>query len=149
MGCFSEQVDGSLLTAIMTEDQETAILELEGMAIAAALHTFGDVIKGHKVVVFTDNESVQACVVKCKSRNLNLDLIIRHICSSEESLTTMCWIERVPSYSNPADKLSRELVESFHGKPRTKVDLSVIWKACEDLQSIPSLLSGGGREASE
>ena len=149
MGCFSEQVDGSLLTAIMTEDQETAILELEGMAIAAALHTFGDVIKGHKVVVFTDNESVQACVVKCKSRNLNLDLNIRHICSSEESLTTMCWIERVPSYSNPADKLSRELVESFHGKPRTKVDLSVIWKACEDLQSIPSLLSGGGREASE
>ena len=90
LGCFSETVEAQLLASIMSSTQETAILELEGLAVATALDTFQGSLKSVRVVVFTDNQSVQASIIKCKSHNLNLDLIIRRICSSEESLLHDC-----------------------------------------------------------
>lgn len=146
LGCFSETVEAQLLASIMSSTQETAILELEGLAVATALDTFQGSLKSVRVVVFTDNQSVQASIIKCKSHNLNLDLIIRRICSSEESLCTIAWIERVPSYSNPADKLSREECESYQGTARTRVDLGKVWAKCILEDKAPSLHVGGERE---
>jgi hypothetical protein len=146
LGCFSETVEAQLLASIMSSTQETAILELEGLAVATALDTFQGSLKSVRVVVFTDNQSVQASIIKCKSHNLNLDLIIRRVCSSEESLCTIAWIERVPSYSNPADKLSREECESYQGTARTRVDLGKVWAKCILEDKAPSLHVGGERE---
>ena len=145
VGCFSEVVDKALLESIMKEDQLTAIMELEALAILAGIGIFSDVFKGGRLVVFTDNQSAQASLVKCRSNNDRVDLIIKGICASEEKLDTMCWIERVPSFSNPADFLSRKEVEEFHGMKRTRCSLMEVWKRCQT-EISPSLFPGGGRE---
>jgi hypothetical protein len=102
VGCLSEVVSPALVDLIKRKDQETIILELEGLAVAVALHSFRDILKGRRVVIFTDNESVQSCLVKCKSNNDHMNLIIRSICSLEDYLGLVAWIDRVPSQSNPA-----------------------------------------------
>jgi hypothetical protein len=146
IGCFSEIVNTDLLEAIMRPDQETPIMELEALAIYVGVSLFKDLINDTRLVVFTDNQSAQASVVKCKSNNHNVDLIIRGICSLEEKLNTICWVERVPSYSNPADVLSREETFTYKGVNRSRMDLLQAWKRCQT-ESTPSLHSGGGREA--
>ena len=107
LGCFSEVVSQDLLGAIMKPDQQTPIMELEALAIYVGISLFKDLINDARLVVFSDNQSVQTSVVRCKSNNQSVDLIIRGICSMEERLNATCWIERVPSFSNPADVLSR------------------------------------------
>ena len=60
--------------------------------------------------------------MKCKSRNDHVDLIIRGICSSEKAMCNLSWIEHVPSYSNPADAVSREIAEMYQNTPGSRVD---------------------------
>ena len=74
---FSEEVPSSLVSSIKREEQDTIIFELEGLAIAIGLHLFSDFLKGRHLVVFTDNQAAQACLIKCKSDNDHMDLIIR------------------------------------------------------------------------
>ena len=50
LGCFSETVEAQLLASIMSSTQETAILELEGLAVATALDTFQGSLKSVRVV---------------------------------------------------------------------------------------------------
>jgi hypothetical protein len=142
LDCFGEPVRPEVLAAITSHDQKIAILELEGLAILTALRTFRDFFSRLKLVVFPDNQSVQACLVKCKSQNDNLDLIIRGICSFEEESDVMCWIEGVPSFSNPADALSRQEIQSYQGVPRSRVDLMQVWNLCKDEVILPSLNPG-------
>ena len=130
LGFFSENVSNEVVRAIQREDQETIIFELEGLAIAAGLHVFKELLRGKRLVVFTDNQSAQACLIKCKSANEKMDLIIRFICASEESLDLMSWIERVPSQSNPADILSREVIRAFMNRAHTEVDVAAMWRMC-------------------
>ena len=134
LGFFSEPVPSNLVDKIKAEDQKTIIFELEGLAVAIGIALFSNFLLGKRLIVFTDNQAVQACLIKCKSTNPSMDLIIKHICSSEEKLNLLAWIERVPSQSNPADILSREVVMSHLGVDRTKVDLIAMWHQC----TIPS-----------
>ena len=127
---FSEEVTEALTSRIKRDDQQTIIFELEGLAIAVALHVFEKHIKGKRVVIFTDNQSAQSCVVKCKSSNHNMNLIVRSICSSEERLGLMSWIERVPSQSNPADELSRKKVIEYAGLRAKPINILERWEAC-------------------
>lgn len=145
IGFFSERVESSLLESLMEQGQKTAIMELEALAIYVGLKLFSHVVSGSRVVAFTDNQSAQASLVKCRSNNKHVDLIIRGICSLEEGINMMCWMERVPSFSNPSDVLSREIVLEFKGITRTRVSLLDAWKECQSEVS-PSLQSGGGRE---
>lgn len=144
LGCFSEEVPPLLIERLKKEDQKTVIFELEGLAIAAALHCFGNVARGKRVVVFTDNQSAQSCMVKCKSNNHHMNLIVRSVCSAEESLGLVTWIERVPSQSNPADELSRSKVFEYAGVKATEVDLLDCWSKCTvEINNSLSQFSGG------
>ena len=116
--------------------------ELEGLATATAIDLF-EVFRGRRLVVFTYNQSVQTSVVKCRSKNDNMvDLIIRKICSTEERLGIVAWIERVPSQSNPSDGLSREVHESYQGVKCTPANLPEVWQSC--LQEKSNRLHVGG-----
>ena len=148
VGCFSEAVDAQLLSSIMRPDQKTPIMELEALAIMVGLKLFAEKVKCSKLVVFTDNLSAQASLIKCRSNNAHVDLIIRGICTIEERLSMMCWLERVPSYSNPADTLSREEVVAYQGTERSRMNLLEAWNECQN-ESSPSLLCGGRRETIE
>ena len=130
LGCFSEEISQELVSKIKREDQQTVIFELEGLAIAVALEVFKEHIKGKRLVVFTDNSGAQASLIKCKSTHHHMNLIVMSICSLEESLGLMTWIERVPSISNPADELSRKKLLEYVGVPTTPVDLLERWDAC-------------------
>ena len=99
MGFFSECVSAGLLKDFMRKDQKTAIFELEGLAVLIAFELFTDLIKGRKLVVFTDNQAAQFCLIKCRSVNEHVDLVIKRICHVEESLRMMAWTETVPSLS--------------------------------------------------
>ena len=116
----SEEVPTEVAADIQREDQETIIFELEGVAIATGLRVFKRFLKGRRLVVFTDNEAAQACLIKCKSANERTDLMIRFVRTSEESLDLMAWIERVPSQSHPSDILSREVIQTFMTCSRKK-----------------------------
>jgi hypothetical protein len=52
----------------------------------------------------------------------------------------------VPSYSNPADKLSREECELYQDIVKSKVDLKAVWESCTREERTPSLHVGGERE---
>jgi len=136
--CFSEVIDQGLLSAIMRPDQKTPILELEALAIFIGLQLFAEKVRGTRLVVFTDNLSAQASLVKCRSNNLHIDMIIKGICTLEENLSMMCWLERVPSYSNPSDVLSREEIPDYHGVKRSRIILMEAWQRCQE-ESSPSL----------
>jgi hypothetical protein len=60
MGCFSETVDKALLESIMEAGQQTAIMELEALAISVGIKLFSNAVRGTRLVVFTDNQSAQA-----------------------------------------------------------------------------------------
>eukprot|EP00435_Cladocopium_sp_Y103_P011386 s2311_g3.t1 len=143
---FSEVVAPELVEAVKRPEQKTVIFELEGLAIAVGLDVFTPWIKGKRVIVFADNQAAQSCIIKCKSANVHMDQVIRRICSLEEKLGVLSWIERVPSQSNPADELSREEVEMYRGLKRTKTCLLETWKKCEAEPLNASLHSGEWRE---
>ena len=126
----------------MKTDQKTAIFELEGLRLAVAIDLFECLIKG-SLVVFIDNQSAQSSVIKCKSKNDNMDLIIGKICSTEERLGIIAWIERVPSQSNPSDGLSREVHESYQEVNCTPANLPEVWQKCLQEKFICSLHPGG------
>lgn len=128
VGNFSEVVTPEMIGLIKRDDQETIIFELECLAVATALQLFGTLIKGKRVVIFTENQKVQSCLVKCISNNDHMNLIIRSVCSLEEQLGLVSWIERVPSQSKPADELSRERLVSHRGIRPTVV----MWHKCSN-----------------
>jgi hypothetical protein len=130
LGCFSEEVTPALVSKLKRKEQQTVIFELEGLAIAVALNAFSEHVKGRRVVIFTDNQSAQSCLIKCKSSNHHTNLIVRSICSSEKKLGLVTWIERVPSQSNPADELSRKKTHEYAGVKATQIDLLERWEAC-------------------
>ena len=129
---FSEEVPESLTSSIRRDDQDTIIFEPEGLAIAIGLHLFKNFLKGRHLVVFTDNQAAQACLIKCKSENDHMDLIIRFICTTEEELDLMSWVERVPSQANPADQLSPAVTPNYMSCARTCVDVHAMWRKCLD-----------------
>ena len=132
-----------LLKSLFRPEQKTAIFELEGLAVVTAFKGFSKMMRGKRLVVFTDNQGVQSSLVKCKSLNESMDLIIRKICSFEESFGIISWIEKVPSQSNPSDGLWREVTKTCNGKVCTPIDLSEVWQECQSECSFPSLQVGG------
>ena len=44
----------------------------------------------------------------------------------------MSWVERVPSQSNPADEMSRTVMEEYMGCTKTCVDVHAMWRKCLD-----------------
>ena len=113
---FSEEVDAETLDAIMAEGQKTVIQELEMMAVLAALHSWRDLMKTRRTVLFTDSESVRGSFRKTWSANEDSDDMINIIFQLEEEFDVPLWIERVPSQSNPSDLLSRETVAECEGQ---------------------------------
>ena len=121
---FSEEVDAETLDAIMAEGQKTVIQELEMMAVLAALHSWGDLMKTRRTVLFTDSESVRGSFLKTWSANEDSDDMINIIFQLEEEFDVPLWIERVPSQSNPSDLLSRETVDTLR---RSREGQSMSW----------------------
>ena len=93
-------------------ERETVIFELEALAFRICLEVFRPHVERKGVVAFTDNEGVFGSFIRGHSDNPMCASLIDNFARCEESLETICWIERVPSLSNPADSPSRKQVLS-------------------------------------
>ena len=118
---FSVEADRRTLDDVMAKDQKTVIQELEMMAVLAAMKVWKRLIKGCRVVMFTDSEAVRGAYLKSWSANDDRDKMIGIIFQFESEFDVPAWIERVPSQSNPADILSREAVVEFERAEKAEV----------------------------
>ena len=104
-------------------EQKTVIYELEALAIVVSLGLFKRHILGKRVVVFTDNEGVRGTIARSRSQNATGGALLKALCEIELQLHSRLWCERVPSESNPADRLSREVTETWQGLSRSRCHL--------------------------
>lgn len=127
LGFFSEQVPRSFLLSVMETDQHTMIQELEMLALLIAIELWCKSSRGHRVVAFTDSESVRGSFLKTWSGNEPSNKFLKRIFLQEEEHSCHIWLERVPSQSNPSDELSRRQVAHWKGLDRTRVEVDKAW----------------------
>lgn len=128
MGFFSEAVPKELLQLIKHGDKETAIQELEMVAITIAVEVWRECLGKHRVVIFSANDSVRKSIIKGYSSNPFVNTLLGHLFVLEDAMNCQLWLERVPSQSNPADAPSREeCTEIPQCKVRIRVDVMGIW----------------------
>ena len=71
---------------------------------------------------------VRGSFLKCWSANEGSDRLIDAVFDIEAGFDLPVWIERVPSQSNPADVLSREVVTAFGSAEKVEVDPCKMWR---------------------
>ncbi|CAE7235623.1 unnamed protein product [Symbiodinium sp. CCMP2592] len=108
-------------------EKETVIFELEALALAISLEVFRPLVGRKGVVAFTDNEGVFGSFVRGHSDNSVCASLIDFFARSEEDLEVICWLDRVPSLSNPADNPSRG--QQISGVPRTEISAALLARA--------------------
>ena len=119
---FSTEVKKKVSDAIMSKGQRTIIQELEMMAALGALRCWQKTISQHHVVLFIDSEAVRGSFLKSWSANEDSDRLMEVIFDIEAGFDLPVWIEWVPSQSNAADVLSREVVTALGRAKRVEVD---------------------------
>ena len=124
---FSAKVGTEMISSIVTRGQRTIIQELEMLAVLCAFRCWQKESAIHRVVLFTDSESVRGAFLKNWSANSDSDKLLESIFQIESTFNLPVWIERVPSQSNPADLLSREVITEFGDATKIEVDPWETW----------------------
>ena len=127
LGFFSEKNSHDLVRKIKSQGQVTIIQELEMLALLIAVELWCTSMRNHRFVIFTDSEAVRGSFLKSWSANANNHHFLERVFAVEEMFECQIWLERVPSQSNPADVLSRQVVFSYQSMPRSKVNLEEIF----------------------
>ena len=87
---------------------DNQIMGLELLSIALGLSSFGPMLTGRKVLVFSDNVGSEYNAKKGKAKSWDHSCIVHSIWRRAALSKMMLWIERVPTDSNIADLPSRE-----------------------------------------
>ena len=93
----------------LTSASANPIIQIELLAVAAAMSAWGHIFRGRAVIVFIDNDASRACLVAGSAREFLSSQVVQAVCSSEIEAKALMWYERVPSHSNIADDPSRGL----------------------------------------
>ena len=115
---FNAKVGKEMIEVIVSKGQRTIIQELEMLAVLCAFKCWQEKAMSHR----TDSEAVRGAFLKSWSANTDSDKLLNSIFEIEALFSLPVWIERVPSQSNPADILSREVVTSFGSAAKVEVD---------------------------
>ena len=125
---FSAKVEKEMIDAIIvSKGQRTIIQELEMLAVLWAFKCWQERATVHRIVLFTDSESVRGAFLKSWSANTDSNRLLNSIFEIESLFSLPVWIERVPSQSNPADILSREVVTNLGSATKVEVDPWEMW----------------------
>eukprot|EP00435_Cladocopium_sp_Y103_P070288 s2538_g35.t1 len=128
VGFFNERVPDELLLLLQGSSKETAILELEMIAISVAIHLWRPLLSSKRVIVFTDNDPVKSSIIRGYSQNQFVDCLMGDLFKVEDTFNCQVWLERVPSQSNPADVPSWEECDEVLGsKNKLRVDVMEVW----------------------
>ena len=102
MAWFGHEVQAKHVNKLLHDgdrERETVIFELEALAFSICLEVFRPHVERKGVVAFTDNEGLFGSFIRGRSDNPMCATPIDNFARCEESLETICWIERVPSLS--------------------------------------------------
>ena len=120
---FGLNLNEKTCLAIMDENQEQAIGELETLAVYVALKKWERYLASKHVVVFLDNDSARYSILRGDSKNKQVAQIARGIALLEEAMCCFAWYSRVPTEANVADHPSRdEPCDRLDGSTRATVE---------------------------
>ena len=97
------------------------------LAVLCALKCWQNEANVHRVVLFTDREAVRGAFLKSWSANTDSGRLLDTIFGIEAGFHLPVWIDRVPSQSNLADALSREVVTVLGSATKAEVDPWEVW----------------------
>ena len=126
LGFFSHSLDAGMVEQIKQPGQENVIAELEALALLAGVKVWLHGLSDLQVVLFCDNDSVLASLIKLGSNNSFVCAIASLIADFEAESRISLWFERVPSASNPADAPSRLDKSGLNSVPEIQVDFGSI-----------------------
>lgn len=94
-------------TAALQSVAENPITYIELLAVACSMVMWTDIVRSRAVLAFVDNEASKHSLVKGSSGSPLMADIISLVSDLEIETQALCYWERVPSHSNPADAPSR------------------------------------------
>ena len=83
------------------------ICQIELLAMVLVRWEWKIELSNRRVLLFVDNNSARGAAIKGRSSSLTMDDVVKAFYSIEVHLPSFCWVERVPSKSNPADEPSK------------------------------------------
>ena len=96
--------------------KQQIIFEAETLAGVLAYWIWEKFFEKRNCFLYLDNEGTKFCLIKGSSDNAVVDILCAIFAELEMQIKTSCWLARVPSHSNIADKPSRaevtELLEN-------------------------------------
>ena len=104
-------IDPRLLERWLRLGKTQIIAELELLPVLAGLSHYAKAVRGRRVLWFVDNNSVRDMLAKGSSPTLELFTMLVEVGRLTHIVQAMLWYSRVPSKSNIADLLSRQLPE--------------------------------------
>ena len=100
---------GWQISLFLPEGRETAIGELETLAVAMSLFVWHQRLKSTQLVVYIDNEGAKYSLIKGYSSALAVTAICALTATFLDAHCILPWYSRVPSASNLADYPSRQI----------------------------------------
>ena len=100
-------VPGVLIDTWRQEVGEQLICQIELFAFLAVRFCFADKMHNRAVIAWVDNEAARFAASKCTASSPSLAAMPRVLQALEGIKPSLIWIERIASFSNPADDPSR------------------------------------------
>ena len=113
------------MVALGGPDKGTLMVEAELLAVVVSIVLWKKTLSNHPLVAYIDNNSARNVCISEKARNNVGSSPDYLVLSVEDASGISPWFVKVPSPSNPADILSRELVETTASGRSTLVALPV------------------------
>ena len=105
------EVPDCLLTRWKQQVGEQLICQIELYAMVVVRWMFRDLLTNRRSIWWVDSEAARFSAIKGLSPSPAMRWLVRELYSFEVDSPTFSWIERVPSFSNPADGPSRAMPE--------------------------------------
>ena len=101
------EVPETLLSSWRHQVGEQLICQIELFAMVTVRWSFRDLLKDRRTLWWVDNEAARFSTIKGHSPSVTMSTLVREFYRWDISHPTFGWIERIPSFSNPADGPSR------------------------------------------
>ena len=104
---YSGQIADALKQHWVTEVGEHLICQLELYVMVSLRWTLKNFLHNRRTIWWVDNEAARFSLIKGQSGSESMNRLVRQYFHRDSDCPTYGWIERVPSFSNPADAPSR------------------------------------------
>ena len=136
-GCkrfFSCSLDAEQRAFLGEMNKQQIIFEAETSCAVLAYLVWTEELNLRNSFLYVDNEGTKFCVMKGTSDNLTVDAICAVFSELEVAIQANCWLARVASFSDVADKPSRGYIKNL-------VDSGFLNDSTKALQKVIQLLA--------